>query len=67
MLEEATTKLEGFNKQVNNKDITRKDEEIKRLKEELKTAREGSRMITDHSNKVISESARYRIEAETLV
>lgn len=61
-------KLHGLTKQGGaEKDLLRKDEEIRRLKGELKSTMEGSRLVTEHSNRVISESAKFKEETGLLL
>ena len=67
-LSESNLKLQGFSKQGGaDKDLLRKDEEIRRLKAELKSTMEGSRLVTEHSNRVIGESAKFKEETGLLV
>jgi len=67
-LSESNLKLQGISKQGGaEKDLLRKDEEIRRLKAELKSTMEGSRLVTEHSNRVISESAKFKEETGLLL
>jgi len=67
-LSETNLKLHGLTKQGGaEKDLLRKDEEIRRLKSELKSTMEGSRLVTEHSNRVISESAKFKEESRLLL
>lgn len=68
-LAEAASKQSAPSHRTDTKDqdLHRKDEEIKRLKSELKSTMEGSRLVTEHSNRVISESTKFKEEAEALV
>jgi len=67
-LVDVTHQLETLQKkEKGSRDLTRKEEEIKRLKGEIKSTMEGSRLITEHSNRVISESTKFKEETEVLV
>ena len=67
-LENTTAKVEDLSRQDSkNQGSTRKEDEINLLKAELKSTMEGSRLITEHSNRVISESTKFKEETEALV
>lgn len=47
--------------------LKRKDEEITHLKAELKHTIEGTRLVSEHSNKVISENAKHKEQMEDII
>lgn len=60
--------LEHSNKGQSAESFSHKEQETReKLRQELKTTVEGSRLVTEHSNKIIAESAKYKQEMEALV
>lgn len=47
--------------------LAQKDIEIEKLRAELKKANESSHHIRDHSNRILSENAKFKEETDTIV
>jgi hypothetical protein len=47
--------------------LAQKEEEIEKLKNELRRTIEGSRLISEHSNRIISENTKYKEETDHFV
>ncbi len=47
--------------------LSQKEEEIEKLKNELRRTIEGSRLISEHSNRIISENTKYKEETDHFV
>lgn len=67
-LEELRAKLEAQNQSQPSEELAQKEQEtLEKLRLELKNTIESSRLINEHSNKIINESVRYKQEIETIV
>ena len=67
-LQETKSKLETFEKSRDVERLSLKEQEtIDKLRAELKSTLEGSRLVNEHSNRIINESGKFKQEMENLV